>query len=114
MGAEYKLRILEEADGCKDHPGNLGALLRREGLYYSNVSLWRKQQREGTLVALGKRQGRKGPEVNGVLLENKKLRKENEQMKRRLAQAELIIDVQKKVSQMFGIPLESEPEGENG
>ena len=113
MTAEYKLRILREADACKE-AGSLGALLRREGLYYSNLSLWRKQQREGTLVALGKRQGRKGHEVNGEFLENKKLRKENEHLKRRLAQAELIIDFQKKVSQMLGIPLASDPEGENG
>lgn len=112
FSAEYKLRILKEAEACKDSR-SLGGLLRREGLYHSSLSLWRKQQREGTVVGLGKRQGRKGPEVNELLLENKKLRKENEQIKRRLAQAELIIDVQKKISQILGIPLQSEQEGEN-
>lgn len=113
MTAEYKLRILKQADACKE-PGTLGALLRREGLYYSSISLWRKQQQEGSLVALGKRQGRKAVDSNGLVLENKRLRRENEQLKRKLSHAELIIDVQKKVSQMLEIPLKEDPEQENG
>ena len=113
MTAEYKLRMLKEAEACKES-GRLGALLRREGLYYSNLSLWRKQQEEGILVALSKRHGRKGPDVNGLVLENKKLRKENEQLKRQLSQAELIIEVQKKISQMLEIPLRKEQEEDNG
>jgi len=113
MTAEYKLQILKEADACKESR-DLGALLRREGLYHSSLSLWRKQQKEGILVALGKKQGRKGPDVNNLVLENKKLRKENDQLKRQLSHAELIIDVQKKISQMLEIPRKEDPEEENG
>lgn len=113
MTAEYKLGILKEADACKES-GDLGALLRREGLYYSSLSLWRKQQQEGSLVALGKRQGRKGIDANSLILENKKLRRENDRLKKQLSHAELIIDVQKKVSQMLEIPPKEDPEEEKG
>lgn len=103
--AEYKLRILTLADTCSD-PGSLGTLLRREGLYASNLNTWRRQREKGVLSALTpKKRGRKESVCNPLVAENEKLRRENERITKRLRQAEIIIDVQKKVSQILGIPL---------
>lgn len=108
--ADYKLQILRQADACTE-PGSLGALLRREGLYSTNLTTWRRQRDESTLSALTpKKRGRKEKGRDPLLLENEKLRKENDRLTKRLKQAEIIIDVQKKVSQLLGIPL-SPPEG---
>ncbi|MDA0739078.1 MAG: IS3 family transposase [Nitrospirae bacterium] len=94
--AEYKLRILKEADACTVS-GSLGALLRREGLYSSNLTTWRLQRDRGVLSALTpKKRGRKGSGRDPLLAENDKLRKENDRLASRLRQAEIIIDVQKK------------------
>lgn len=107
FGAEYKLHILKLADSCTE-PGSLGVLLRREGLYASNLTTWRRQRDEGTLEALSpKKRGPKTVEPNPLAAENELLKRENEQLSKRIKQAELIIDVQKKVSQMLGITLES-------
>jgi len=112
FSAEYKLRILRLADACTE-PGSLGALLRREGLYSSNLRTWRRQRDAGTLEALKpKKRGRKPHESNPLTGEVQRLRKENERLAKRLRQAELIIDVQKKVSQMLGITLESREESD--
>ncbi len=109
--ADYKLRILTLADACTV-PGSLGALLRREGLYSSNLTAWRRQRDAGTLSALTpKKRGRKAKGRDPLLLENEKLRKENARLAMRLRHTELIIDVQKKVSQMLGIPLATSEEG---
>lgn len=103
--AADKLRILRLADACTV-PGSLGALLRREGLYSSNLTTWRRQRDAGTLSALApQKRGRKAPARDPLRLENARLRQENDRLTRRLRQAELIIDVQKKVSQILGIPL---------
>lgn len=100
--AEYKLRILKQADACSGS-GDLGKLLRREGLYSSNLATWRRQREEGVLSALRPRKrGRKEPDRNPLIEENAKLRRENERLMERLRRAEIIIDVQKKVSQMLG------------
>ena len=108
----YKLRILEEADGCTQM-GSLGALLRREGLYHSNLNTWRRQREEGTLSALApKKRGRKRAVCNPLQPEMDRLEKENEGLRNRLRKAEIIIDVQKKVSQILGIPLEGQEERE--
>jgi len=107
--AAYKLRILEEADRCSQ-PGQIGALLRREGLYSSHLVVWRRQRREGTLSALATAKRGPKPEPRNLLAsENEKLRRENERLLKRLKQAETIIEFQKKVSEILGIPL-SEPE----
>lgn len=112
--AEYKLRILKQADACTEL-GSLGALLRREGLYSSNFTTWRRQRDRGVLSALTpKKRGRKESVRDPHQTENEKLRKENERLTQRLRQAELIIDVQKKVSQMLGVPLATSEEGGNG
>lgn len=106
--AAYKLRILEEADRCTQ-PGELGQLLRREGLYSSHLSTWRRQREEGTLQGLQpKKRGRKAKRKDRLATENEQLRRENERLAQRLRQAETIIEVQKKVSEMLGIPLPEE------
>ena len=97
--AEYKLAILEEADRATE-PGEVGALLRREGLYSSHLAAWRKQRREGTLAG-PRRRGRKTKDP--LEIENEQLRKENARLVHRLGQAETIISVQKKLSRLLGI-----------
>ena len=107
--AEYKLRILKEYDAC-EQPGEKGALLRREGIYASNISTWRRQYSQGGLDGLHKT--KRGPKADPQTRENKRLRQENERLKKRLQHAELIIEVQKKVSQILEIEL-NEQEHEN-
>jgi transposase-like protein len=105
--AAYKLRILAAADRCSQH-GQLGQLLRREGLYSSHLSVWRRQREQGILSALTpKRRGRKAKPNDPLAMENEQLRREKQHLAERLRQAELIIDVQKKVSEMLGIPLKN-------
>ncbi len=105
---EYKLRILAEADACSE-PGMLGELLRREGLYSSHLLTWRRQRDEGVLAGLTpKRRGRKAKPKNPLADENRRLQRENERLKEQLRQAELIIDVQKKVSEILSIPLKTQ------
>ncbi len=111
FGAKYKAKIVAEADACTKM-GQVGELLRREGLYSSHLSNWRRQRDEGGLAGLTpKRRGRKPKTKNPLVDENELLRRENLRMKEKLRQAELIIDVQKKVSEMLNIPLQS-PDGE--
>ncbi|MCL4297941.1 MAG: transposase [Anaerolineae bacterium] len=105
--AEYKLRILEEVDQCAE-AGAVGALLRREGLYSSHLTTWRRQRSHGQLQGLGpKKRGRK-PEPQAAQLA--RLQRENERLKARLEQAETIIAVQKKLSQLLGLTT-AEPDG---
>lgn len=109
--AEYKRSILDQAEACRDE-GAIGALLRREGLYSSHLTAWRRQREQGELTALGpKRRGRK-PTANPLAEENQRLRTQNACLSRRLEQAELIIDVQKKVSALLGISLPEVKSGE--
>ena len=109
--AEYKLRILAETDDCTEM-GQVGELLRREGLYSSLLSTWRRQRDEGVLAGLTpKRRGRKAKPKNPLSEEMARLERENERLKTKLRQAELVIDVQKKVSEILDIPL-NRPDGE--
>jgi transposase-like protein len=95
-------------------PGELGELLRREGLYSSHLTSWRRQRDEGSLAGLApRRRGRKAKRRDPLAKELDKLRRENQRLVERLRQAETIIDVQKKVSEMLGIPLVSPDEGES-
>lgn len=98
--AEYKKRILAEA-GAATEPGAIGAMIRREGLYSSHLTHWR-QQRD-----LGLSPHRRGPKPkhNPLAEEVRKLKQQNGHLTQCLARAELIIDVQKKVSLLLGIPL---------
>lgn len=99
---EYKARILKEADQLTE-PGQLGALLRREGLYSSHLSVWRKQRDEAALAGLvPKRRGRK-PDPNAALLaENQRLARENARLMRKLRRTEAILDVQKNSPRSWG------------
>lgn len=99
----YKLRILKEHDACTAY-GEVGALLRCEGLYYSNISTWLRQRDEGVLRGLTpKKRGRKTKKVNPLANEVAKLERENKKLSKRLKQAETIIEVQKKISEILGI-----------
>ena len=102
---EYKLGILEKADKYAGSDGEIGKLLRREGLYSSHLTSWRRQRREGTLKALGRRRGPKTKKTTEQL-EIEKLQCEVERLRKRLDHAEKIISVQKKLSEVLGIQLE--------
>lgn len=107
--AEYKLKVLREADHCKQ-PGEMGALLRREGLYWSNLTTWRKQRQSGELAGLrGKGRGPKRREKNPLAERVRELERETLRLKRRAERAEKIVELQKKVSEILGIEL-----GESG
>ena len=111
--AGYKLHMLRQAESCRE-PGSLGALLRREGLYSSHLTTWRRQKEAGILSGLKpKQRGRKANPIHPLAAENQQLRKENNRLQKRLKKAELIIDIQKKISQMLGIPLENPEIGED-
>lgn len=101
--AEYKLRILREVEACQGS-GEIGALLRREGLYSSNLTNWRRQRGSGELDGLSAH--KRGPKVDPQAAELARLKRENERLQERLRKAELIIEVQKKVSQLLGIMIE--------
>lgn len=108
--AEYKLRVLREADATE--PGQIGALLRREGLYSSHLNTWRRQREEGALSALSpKKQGPKVREKNPLARRVAELEAENQKLRRRLQEAQVIIEFQKKVSDVLGIPLSSPENG---
>jgi len=109
--AADKLRILKLADACTA-VGSLGALLRAEGLYASNLTTWHRQRTDGTLSALTpQKRGRKVVAPHPLRAENERLRQENARLSTRLHQAELIIEVQKKVSQILGISLATPADG---
>ena len=109
FSAEYKLRILAEADTCTKR-GEIGALLRREGLYSSHLDKWRKQRDRGALAGLrGQKRGRK-PDPQAA--EIARLQQENEQLRSRLERAQHIIDVQKKLAQLLGTMPEETPNNE--
>ena len=103
FSAREKLRIVEEADSCTE-PGEIGALLRREGVYSSYLSRWRRARDLGRLDGLGPAKRGPKPLSDGALArEVSRLRRENERLQGRLEQAEAIIDVQKKLSELLGL-----------
>ena len=110
--AEEKLRVLEEADACTE-PGEIGALVRREGIYSSYLSKWRQARDRGQLTGLGGQPRGPKPAMDAALArEVTRLRRENERLQARLGQAEAIIEVQKKLSQLLGpSPEENESGG---
>jgi len=112
--AKYKLQMLQEADACKE-PGQLGAFLRSKGLYSSNLATWRRQRDEGLLDALApKKRGRKEKEKNPLAPRVAELERETKRLTRKLKRAEAIIEFQKKISEILGIPQEEPPEEEEG
>jgi len=109
----YRQRIVEEADRCTE-PGQIGELLRREGLYSSQLATWRRQRSEGTLNGSnGKKRGRRPKKHDSAQAELERLRREKEALAARLRQAEKIIEVQKKVSELLGIPLNQDNDSTN-
>lgn len=102
FSASEKERILTEADACSK-PGEVGALLRREGIYSSYLTAWRRERAKAQGLSPKKR-GRKGQSAEEKELA--KLKAENARLKAQLERAETIIDVQKKVSQLFGQPID--------
>ena len=98
---DYKLAMLAEYDRCSE-PGDKGALLRREGLYSSIITDWRRQHREGALVVSEGRASEGGRGAGPSRTEIQKLRAENERLKTKLAKAETIIEVQGKVQALLG------------
>lgn len=102
--AAEKLRILREVEACRGS-GEIGALLRREGIYSSYLTTWRKQRELGELDGLSPH--KRGPKPNPEAIELAKLRREHERLQERMRRAELIIDVQKKVARMLGETIET-------
>jgi transposase-like protein len=107
--AEYKLTILKEADRCSK-PGEIGELLRREGLYSAALTQWRHQRDEGLLKTLqGRRRGRKArKDERDARIQD--LERENRKLKKDLIQAKALIEVQKKLSEILGL---GQPEQES-
>ncbi len=99
--AEYRLRIVKQADACKQ-PGELGALLRREGVYSSLLTNWRRQREQGALRDLRAR--RPGPKPRPVDLRVKHLEAENARLHRKLQRADTIMTLQKKLPRSWGSP----------
>jgi transposase-like protein len=102
FSAAYKRRILDEAD--KGGPGAIAGLLRREGLYSSHLTTWRKQRESGEIVGLEPRKrGKKPVQRNPLAGEVNRLTRDNQRLQKRLKQAEIIIDVQKKLCDLLGL-----------
>lgn len=103
--AKYKRKIVREADACKE-PGEVGALLRREGLYSSHLTTWRRELEQRELAALApKKRGPKTPAVDPGEQELTALRQENATLRARAERAELLVEIQKKVSMILGVEL---------
>jgi transposase len=109
--SEFKLQVLREADECG--PGELGALLRRHGLYSSHLSAWRRERDLGARERLSKKRGRKPAERNPLAPRLAQLERENGRLQRQLKKAELIIDIQKKAAALLGIPLNHPESGDD-
>jgi transposase-like protein len=114
FSAEYKLKIVREAAACRE-PGQIGALLRREGLYASMLADWRRQFEQAGVQALkARKRGPKAKERNPLAGRVTELEKENRKLQRRLAEADEVIDFQKKVHELLGIPLRRRDSDESG
>ena len=108
--AEYKRRVLQEADACTES-GQIGALLRREGLYSSHLVTWRHARERGELEGLApKKRGPKAQEPNPLARELAAKEREIARLKAENAKLQIICDVQKKVSQLLGVTLPTIPE----
>ena len=106
--AEDKLKVLREAEALSGR-GEIGALLRREGLYSSNLTQWRKQRERGELEGLSRKRGPLPKGKNSLADKVKVLERENARLKARAERAEGLVELQKKVSEILGIEL-----GRNG
>ena len=111
FSGEFKLQVLREADACAT--GELGALLRRHGLYSSHLSVWRHERERAVQDRLSKKRGRKPAERNPLSPRLAQLERENRRLQSRLTQAELLLDIQKKVAALLGIPLNHPESGDS-
>lgn len=103
--AQYKLRILAEADACSE-PGEIGALLRREGIYSSYLTAWRRQKEKGLLQAMSpQKRGRRAKEKNPLIGQVAQLEKENERLRKEPKKASILIEAQKKMAEILDSPL---------
>ena len=109
FSVEYKMQVLREADHAAA-AGQLGVLLRREGLYSSHLTTWRLQRDQGSLAALADK--RRGPKPNPdatLLAEIERLKRETQRLAEKLRQAQAVIELQKKLADLLGIPLTTTP-----
>jgi transposase-like protein len=111
FSAAYKKRILTEVDAA-ERTGSIGEVLRREGLYSSTLTYWRKERDAAIHGAFSQKRGPE-PKHNPLTAENEKLRKRNQRLEEDLRKAEIIIDVQKKVAMLLGRSLPPIPDSEN-
>jgi transposase len=103
---DYKMKVLKEADACHK-PGEIGTLLRREGLYFSNLKAWREQRRKGELAGLAQKKRGPAPKATNPLAARvAALEKETARLNARAARAEALVELQKKVSTMLRIELQ--------
>src|SRR3954447_25957737 len=102
--AEYKQQVLTEADAARAS-GEIGAVLRRHGLYSSHLTKWRKERKSGILEGLAPQKRGPKSKVNPLSVEIQKLRRDNERLADQLRKAEIVIEVQKKLAMLLGIPL---------
>lgn len=113
MSVQYKLRVLAEADACTEQ-GQIGALLRREGLYSSSLSQWRKQREQGVLQETSRKRGPKSRKNDSEQKRIQELERENAKLREDLKKAETVIEFQKKVSDILGIPRNQDDTNDNG
>jgi transposase len=111
FAAAYKKKILAEADAAAGS-GQIGGLLRREGIYSSTLTRWRRERDSAVDSAFSQKRG-PAPKRNPLTAENEKLRRQNQRLQEDLRKAEIIIDVQKKVAMLLGRPLPPLPDSEN-
>ena len=102
--ASYKQRVLTEADAARES-GEIGAVLRRHGLYSSHLTKWRKERKSGILEGLAPQKRGPKSKVNPLSVEVQKLRRDNERLSEQLRKAEIVIEVQKTVAMLLGLPL---------
>jgi transposase len=103
---DEKLRILRLVDACNER-GQIAALLRREGIYYSTLRDFQEQRQQGRLALASNKQARvTNPQASAVRAENARLQRQNQALAKKLEQAQILLDLQKKVSQLLGITLE--------
>lgn len=100
---EYKARILREAEGCRK-PGEIGALLRREGLYASHLITWRRQREKEGVAGLSRKRGRKADPDRELVRKNAQLEGANRRLSEKLRKAEIIIEFQKKMAELWATP----------
>jgi transposase-like protein len=111
FSASYKKKILAEIEAAAG-TGGIGEILRREGIYSSTLTGWRKERKAAVESAFSQKRGPE-PKRNPLTSENEKLRRQNQRLQDELRKAEIIIDVQKKVAMLLGRPLPSIPDNEN-